>query len=293
MKVIWANSTLSGLCDRLVDLFLMSAFAKIMNFELTVLWRVNQNFSENQLRTWGKARFVDYRYENLSRYFSLPSKVKIITEDNISSYDVNDHLVFPDYLGGIYNPSTFHEKYLKDICSLEDFEAAHASALKEFLPTKFLLEILGILPDIDVGIHLRRGDKVDNVPEALGVSKAEIENLNFITKQCTRKLASQHDTFNVFVCSDDASSLLDYKKWCSESGYRFINLEKHFDEVEKTYVDLFLLMRSKNILMSQKHSNFSFFASQASGSRLVYFYKDNLMVSDVNLKNKAYYLDLK
>ena len=56
-------------------------------------------------------------------------------------------------------------------------------------------------------------------------------------------------------------------------------------DIEKTYVDLYLLSQSKNIVLSQKHSNFSVFASQINRVRLFYFFKDNDMIKNGNFKN--------
>ena len=67
MKIVWANSSLSGLCDRFIDLFLMAAMARVLSSELIVPWKINRNFTERQLRVWDKARFDDYKYENFSQ----------------------------------------------------------------------------------------------------------------------------------------------------------------------------------------------------------------------------------
>lgn len=282
MKIVWANSSLSGLCDRFVDLFLMAAMARVLNSELIVPWKINRNFTDRQLKVWDKARFEDYKYENFSQYFELPAGVTVLTEENFSNYDLRDHVYFTDYLGGIFTSSSFHQRYMSKICDFETFDAAHKRVLSEFAPKRKLLDIVGDLPEIDLAIHLRRGDKVNESPNSVEISNDSLQDLDEMTKECADKMISSKESPSIFICSDEEKFLSEYEKKYSSMGCRLIKPVGDYTRVERTYVDIFLLSRSKTIIMSQKHSNFSLFSSQLNGSRLVYFYPNNPMIDDRN-----------
>ena len=280
MKIVWDNSSLSGLCDRFIDLFLMAAMARVLSSELIVPWKINRNFGERQLRVWDKARFDDYKYENFSQYFHLPNSVKVMTEEDFSQYDLTDHVYFSDYLGGIFTPTTFHQRHLGQICSFEAFDEAHRQVLAEFLPKQKLLDIIGQVPDLDLAIHLRRGDKVNENPNNVEISNDALQDLDEMTKTCADKIVSRNEISYVFICSDEESSTGEYEKRYSEMGHKIIKPSRSYTRIERTYVDLFLLSKAKTIVMSQRHSNFSLFASQLHESKLVYFYPNNPMIND-------------
>lgn len=282
MKIIWANSSLSGLCDRFVDLFLMAALARTLKSDLVVLWKINRNFTDRQLKVWDKARFEDYKYENFSQYFNLPDCVKIIAEEDFSNYDLTDHVIFPDYLGGIYTSSSFYQRYMSKICDFETFDATHKQVLREFTPKQKLLDLIGEIPELDLAIHLRRGDKVNESPNNVEISKDSLCDLDDMTRAYVDKEISYLDKPNLFICSDEEKFLSEYELRYSDLGCNIFKLSRECTRVERTYVDLFLLSRSKTIVMSQKHSNFSLFASQINGASLVYFYANNPMIDDRN-----------
>jgi len=50
-----------------------------------------------------------------------------------------------------------------------------------------------------------------------------------------------------------------------------------------------MLSQSKKIIMSQKHSNFSIFSSLIRETELIYFYKDNNLISNSSLPFYTYY----
>ena len=70
-KILWTNATKSGLCDRLQDLFLMSAYAYMHDSDLYLYWPQGQRdlqFNQFQLDTWPNSRWADYLKENVSNY---------------------------------------------------------------------------------------------------------------------------------------------------------------------------------------------------------------------------------
>jgi len=292
VKIIWLNSTLSGLCDRFIDLFLMVAMAKIMKSDLTVLWKINSSFTEHQLRTWGKARFEDYKHEIFLQYFEMPSNLKLVSEKDLENLSPQDYVIFNDYIGGVLTPQEFYSRYLRDLCSMHEFESAYRQSLSEFKPKQKLLDLLSFNDEIDVAIHLRRGDKVNNNPNVVEIANDELENLDRMTMSCVDKLLSDVKNPSIFICSDDSSSIESYRARYSQKDCRLISVGPNVTDIEKTYVDLFLMTQSKAIVMSQKHSNFSLFASQVKSRKLVYFYRDNSMIVRNKAVNAIFHEDL-
>ena len=112
-KIFWNNSTLSGLCDRLMDLFLMSTYARVQNKNLLLEWKLQSRFTDLQLKTWSKDRFEDYKKENFTRYFNLPNNILFLDENNFEGVEI----VFDHYLGGMYSAKTFYQEYCSTFCS--------------------------------------------------------------------------------------------------------------------------------------------------------------------------------
>ncbi len=292
MKVLWLNSTLSGLCDRFIDLSLVATLCKLMKADLTVLWRTNSNFTEFQLKTWKKARFDDYKYELFSEYYTVPSNVRVINEEELSRINFSDYVIFNDYVGGVLHPQEFHKKYLSNVCSSEDFLEAYRQVVGEFRPTQKLLDLVKLDGKIDVAIHLRRGDKVSDNPDSLGVSSASLLDLDTMTKSCVDRIVSKLNDPTIFICSDDSRSIKDYEERYSKTGCNLFKVSDNITEIERTYVDLFLMTQSDVIVMSQNHTNFSLFASHVSGKKLIYFFKENRMISGNKSVNAIFHEDV-
>lgn len=291
MKIAWTNSSLSGLCDRLVDLFLVAAMSRVMgSSELIVPWKVNRNFTNKQLKTWSPARFEDYKCENFLQYFEPPHDVRILTENDFFNFRLEGYTHFTDYLGGVFTPKTFHERYLTKICTLTEFKSTHDQVVKELTPRKKLLDIIGESPELDLAIHLRRGDKVNDNPNDVEISNDSLSTLDEMTKSCIDKLILKKENGTIFICSDEDNSLKEYEK--RYSNCILLRPAKTYTEVERTYVDLYMMSRAKIIIMSQKHSNFSLFASQMGGGKLVYFYKDNSMIVDGKIDNVVFHTEI-
>ena len=103
-KLIWAESPKSGLCDRLIDLMLMSTLAKAKDDFLYLRWREGEeiHFTKRQIDTWPAYRFTDYLLENVQRYFHFPENIVFVDDiDKHKGFRVND------YIGGIHSPRSF------------------------------------------------------------------------------------------------------------------------------------------------------------------------------------------
>jgi hypothetical protein len=288
-KIFWNNSTLSGLCDRLIDLSLMSAYAKVQDKNLLLQWNLQSGFTEFQLKTWSKDRFEDYKKENFTKYFNLPSNILFLDENNFDGVE----LVFHDYLGGVYSTKTFYTKYCDNLCSYEEFKKAHYNTLSEFTPKQALLDIVGTNNVIDISVHLRRGDKVNNNPNFVEISSEHLNSLDSLTKECfIQQINLFKEKPTVFVCSDSAEAKKDFIEEFTERC-NFIDRSPINFSYEKTYIDLYLLSISKTIIMSQKHTNFSIFSSLINRNKLIYFFEDNEMIKGGDFLNAKLYRSTK
>ena len=285
MNILATNTALSGMCDRVVDLFLLATLSKVLNKKLYYVWKEAKSFSEHQLKTWNAARFEDYKLENFTQYFDFPETINFVSESELETLDRGKFNLFDDYLGGIYSPKTFHALYCQRFCSYETFEAQYQELVSQLKPTEKLKKLVQDVPRISISVHLRRGDKITQNPDIVQIHANELESLNQTTKQCIDELMKNNQKQTVYFCSDTISSKEEFEKDYQDKNCLIIQQPPNLLDIEKTYVDLYLLSQSKNIVLSQKHSNFSVFASQINRVRLFYFFKDNDMIKNGNFKN--------
>jgi hypothetical protein len=288
-KIIWNNSSTSGLCDRLIDLHLMSALAKVLDSQLYLDWKEAPEPNEFQKKTWPVTRYSDYKVENFTKYFNLPKNINFVN-DLGSHFDSKNDSVFPHYLGGVLSAKTFYERFCTSFCSFEEYEKAFNETTSEFTAKQSLLDVVGTIPRIDLAVHLRRGDKVtDSNPDFVQLHKNSILELENNTRNCFLKEKNKisHKPV-VFICSD---SLEHKKNFIAENcnDVTVIDLNINSDNIESTYTDLYLLSQSKLIILSQKHSNFSIFSSLIGKNKLIYFYKDNEMITNGKFDNYELY----
>jgi len=289
MNILWTSSPNSGLGDRLIDISIMSTYAKVLNANLYFDWKVFTNgglhewdFNENEKRKWEDIRFVDYLYENFSKYFILPKNVYV-------NQPIDNFIIFDQILGGVCSPHNFHQKYLYDKISIDNFITAFNETLREFKPTELLLSLVGdIKPNI--ALHLRRQDKVRIDSCSVTLRPEQINDLNEKTNNILNDLLI--DNKSLYIASDDIIEKDKYLK--KYGGYNVDNF--NFKELyEKTYIDIYMMSRCETIILSQKHSSFSLFASLLGGSNLIYFYEDgNINIENFNkLNNITYYKNIK
>ncbi|MHA2087958.1 MAG: hypothetical protein ACW972_06765, partial [Promethearchaeota archaeon] len=224
--------------------------------------------------TWPKARWHDYLKINLCSYFNLPKNINFLNNPN---FDREPGIkLFNDYLGGIYSESSFCDKYKLDKKLFNDL---YQKTLSEFTPKKKLLDLISDNTKIDLAVHLRRTDKINSSPNHVEIHNQELKNLDDMTLQSVfNEINNSKRNLNIYVCSDCEKSKNSFIEKIS-SKCTIIKTPKVNFEFEKTYVDLYLLSISGKIIMSQKHSNFSCFASSLNNAELVYFYEDNEFIN--------------
>lgn len=285
-KLIWPCSSVSGLCDRLLDLHLVATLARLEGRELVLDWKLQTGLTPLHLKTWNSARFEDYKKENFTQYFNLPSHIRLVEDAHKESKGPND-TIFPEYIGGCYSPFTFVSRFCSQY-SFEEFSLVFDRVISEFTPTPKLLELIGCLKCPDIGVHLRRGDKITNTPDPVQLHTNELNNLNSMTEDCLNKLIDANSS--VFICSDTKESKDDLiSKFRGKCNFVEFNSTHPF---EQTYIDIYLLSQCRTIIMSQKHSNFSLFCSLLNKAKLIYFYKNNEMIRNARFTHTQLYTKL-
>ena len=268
--LLWTNPSVTCLGDRLMDTTLMSVYAKTLNANLHFYW-VDCPFvfkDENPLyeyktgekKAWDDVRLKDYKFENFTKYFSIPKNVKI-------DKPCNPTHTFESSLGGVISPWLFYESYLKNSCSYDEFNALLTETLQEFKPTKKLLSLVENNQKPKVSVHLRRTDKINVLGDySTFMTYDGLGHLDNLTKSVIEKFYNDEDIF--YFSSEDKEVLKNYH----ELYPNHVEHNTNCTDMEKTYIDLYMLSISDYIILSQVHSNFSTFASYLNNSKLIYLY---------------------
>ena len=294
MSLFWINSTRSGLCDRLIDLFIVSSMAKLYNKNIYLCW-YEQPIHEIQKNIWNKIRFNDYKIKNVKKYFIFPEIINIISEEELNNMinNYNNHLnennmIFDIYLGGIYSPITFYDKFIDKKYSLENYINIFFDLINKFKPRLKLLKLINNLPKNIISIHLRRTDKTTNLfsyIDTSGVALNELEILDSNTKKIINKLLEEKNYYLYFSSDCNNTKILYEEEYKKKLNKKYIlNFKNNIkNEIEQTYIDIYIMSISNYIIMSQRHSSFSLFSSLINKNNLIYLYNDSI----IN-KNKYY-----
>jgi hypothetical protein len=317
--IVWTNSPLSGLCDRLIDFFLIATYCKLNESNFISIWRplhsntrdgksfyqTNENNGEIS-KFFKEVRYSDYKHENFLKYFELPKntlienhKLNILSFPNLSYFD--------GYIGGVESPITFYEKYVvnddrilnpnspfkknKSNITKEEFVKTFYSVCNSFQPTKKLIEIskINVIPDLT--IHLRREDKI-RLSKFNGelIDYRELNNLNDVTKLAIDSFLEKKPNAKLLFCSDNEEEKLKFEKLYIENIIKTPTFEFDF---EQTYYDLYIMSISKNILLSQRYSGFSMFSSFINKNNFVYLLEDGQIIHTKwsELENICHYKD--
>lgn len=278
MSFIWTKSSKSGLCDRLIDLFIITAYAQLYKKDLYLTWEV-QPINNIQRKNWNTIRFNDYKIENVKKYFIFPKCIHFLSmeelQNKIKNKSYND-ILFDNYLGGIYSPITFYEKFINNTYKLEDYLNIFQKLIHYFQPTSRLLNLVSDIPKDLITVHLRRTDKSSMyVParDAHGIELKYIDDLNNKTKNVINQfIEKKYDKY--YFSSDCPITKKEY-----EDIYQKQNIINYTinQDIEQTYIDIYLMSQSKYIILSQRHSSFSLFSSMINKTQFIYFYEDSIV----------------
>jgi hypothetical protein len=289
-SLLWINPSMTCLGDRLLDTMLIATYGKILNSNVYFPWvdcpftigqsNPTYNYNNNDNRSWDKVRFEDYRFENFTQYFNLPLNVKI-------NESCEPDYFFEDVLGGCVSPTLFYEKYLSNICDFKHFNNTFNEVIKQFTPTEKLQALVKDLVTPKVSVHLRRTDKINVAGDySTFITFEGLDSLNKMTKDVINLFYNDYDNF--YFSSDDAIVKTEY-----ENLYKnHIPHKTNCLDIEKTYIDLYMLSKSEYIILSQVHSNFSVFASYLNNTKLVYLY-DKCLITDQKFNESENFIHYK
>lgn len=308
--LIWTDPPKSGLCDRLIDFSLMATYARLNNSKFSSKWvplstnlgdKAYYHASESNMngenlildnsghhcKMFKEVRYNDYKYENFLKYFSLPEDTFI----NLDETNRHNLWYYDGYLGGVYSPKLFYDKFFPTQNSIDVFIKEFYKVCSEFKPTKKLLDISKIDCVPNLAIHLRREDKVrlhDDSKYALDYR--ELNLINDLTEKTINNFLEKKPNSKIIFCSDDET---EKKRW--EEKYESHSLQTpsfEFD-YEQTYFDIYVMSISENILLSQRYSGFSMFSSFINKKNFIYLLKDSQIVEKKysELENFFYYED--
>jgi hypothetical protein len=275
--LLWTKPSVTCLGDRLMDTTLMSVYAKILNANLHFSWvdcpfvfgdkNPLYEYKPGEKKSWDDVRLKDYKFENFTKYFNIPKNVRI-------DEPCDPTHTFDESLGGVISPWLFYETFLKHMCEYDEFDLLLTETLQEFKPTKKLLSLVKNNQKPKLSTHLRRTDKINTLGDySTFMTYDGLEHLDNLTKNVIDKFYNDTDIF--YFSSEDKEVLNIYH----ESYPNHIHHNTNCTDMEKTYIDLYMLSISDYIILSQVHSNFSTFASYLNNSKLIYLYDDSLMTS--------------
>lgn len=273
MSLIWTNPSKSGLGDRFLDILIMLTYAKVQNRDLKMQYP-EQPFTFTEFeKTRPIYRFEDYKLENIHKYMKLPQSLHIMKSSiQCESRDIT----FSEYLGGRYSPFDIYNSYRPNI-SIYNFISTYLSLASE-ISFNFNYDLKKYGPYITV--HLRRTDKVwDHCGnDHHGIKTNEVNDLNTRTCLVIDELISRGYK-SIYFCGDDESVINEYIAKYKDQ-LNIINEDIIIDdEVQKVYFDLYMLSNSKLIILSQRHSSFSLFASMIKQTPLIYLYHGDILES--------------
>ena len=284
-KLIYFISNRSGIGDRMMDIILMYTFANCFNADLYLNWSdsekmlMGEKTDINSRLRYDKTpyRAEDFKFKNFIKYIELPNNINFVSEFKIIQLTkIKDTIKFYDYLGMQYSPQQFLDKYQPKL-SLKEKKMFYDNLMINFKLIKFKnisSDIINIFANNKIiVIHLRRSDKVVVNPDKAAISVNELENLDSITEKFCNYFISKGYNNILFVSDETQIKLKYYQKFKTKCNAIIINVEP----VLQTYIDLYCLANASIILLSQKFSAFSLFASCINQTDLYYIYSSPIL----------------
>jgi hypothetical protein len=290
-KFIYFILNRSGIGDRMMDIVLIYTFAKHIKANVYLNWCESEKMlmgdktNINSILRYEKTlyRTEDFKYKNFINFIELPNDINLVSEFEIIKLSkLKDTIKFYDYLGMQFTPYTFIDKYQPNL-SLEEKQLFYYTLMNNFKLIKFK-NIPQIIVNLFINnkiitIHLRRSDKVVNTDTESnfcnGITINELENLDTITEKFCNYFISKGEKNILFVSDEKQVKLKYYEKFKDKCNAIIFNT----DEISQTYIDLYCIAHASSILLSQKFSAFSLFASCINQNTLYYIYPHFILES--------------
>lgn len=291
MSFIWLNSTKSDLYNRLADLFIISSYARLLNKSIYLKWKI-QSINNIQKAIQDEISLNDYKIENVKQYFIFPNCINIISENDFNTKintTTSEDVIFNNYLGGQYSPITFYKEFIdNNKYTFDMYINIFNDLINEFKPTEKLLKLILYIPNNLITIHLRELGKSN---ELVSIKDYEGENTKELNDETINiiNMLILNGYNNFYFVSECENTKKEYENLFED--YNILNYVTNIN-IEKTYIDIYMMMVSKYIILSHPHSKFSLFASLINKSNLIYLYHDSIINSNyLYFKNIIYYKD--
>ena len=138
---------------------------------------------------------------------------------------------------------------------------------------------------------MRREDKIRLTDiDGVVLDYRELSNINVLTENVIDSYLEKNPNDKILFCSDDNDEKI---KW-EEKYKNNVIIPPIFDyDYEQTYYDTYIMSISDNILLSQRYSGFSMFASFLNKKNFIYLLNDGQITKKrySDLDNFYYYKD--
>lgn len=240
---------MSGLCDRLIDIYLLAAYARVRCDKIYMAWPPYAAKSID-----AQHRVTDILLENVLKFIRFPPEIVFDTSRPTLYF-------FDHYMGGGGNSDDFYAAYARDFCTAQQFKDALASVARDFGFCPAIGAFLETIPPKFVSVHVRRTDKVRNGPtDGNYIETNELEGLNILTcRAIDYYVFLGYDDF--FVCGDEDDKNTPFVKYIEEIKGKHVFKIPDMPKWQGTYYDLAAMTRSDFNIASQRYSSFSRFPS--------------------------------
>lgn len=293
-KFIYLNSNKSGIGDRVFDIILIYTYSQYLNCDggMYLHWTENdkdtvgiKGLHSNLRRTKTPFRKYDYLLKNFMKYIQLPSNIHFINKKQLENMEKQkNNYVFQEYVGLKYTLYSFMDKYnIKSTQDKQQFETLYYNNFNSIVFKNIPDNIVNYFKNTDniLTIHLRRGDKVANDNGASnGIVEKELGRLNDLTIDAIEYFYRLGHN-NICFISDEK---LTRNKYINMFKDKINCISFDGDDITQTYIDIYCLVHSKKIILSQSFSVFSIFSSLVNKTELYYLLEHKKM----NEFEKAY-----
>lgn len=239
---------MSGLGDRLIDIYMLAGLARVRGDKIYVNWPA---FPAKSIDVSHRA--TDILLENVLKFLSFPPEI-------VFDRDSPTEDAFESYMGGGGDVNGFYGSYVAGSATLDEFKAALSGVAKDFIFCEAIRAYLETVPQKFVTLHIRRGDKVRNEPtDGTYTHITELDWLNQMTyKALDYYMAQGYDTF--FVCGDEDEKKMPFVAHIESKGKTIFKVPE-MPKWQSTYYDMATMTQSDFNLASQRYSSFSRFPS--------------------------------
>lgn len=236
----------SGLCDRILEIFILSVYLKFLEEDLAIVW---PPFIFDNI-TFSPWRKYDTNLETILSFFKFPGNIQLVPslDPTLASSPELPHLLY----GFQISPAKLYETYLSGI------EKDEYMKIVDTVKSEFKLVLDDYVPNEPyIVIHIRRTDKIvdDKSNDGFRIPESKLNNLEVETQNAIRHaFAIGHR--NVYIASDDPLKKIEYQSFAQDVGFTILELE-NTTPFPPSYFDLWVMKSASLIIQSSYYTTFS------------------------------------